>query len=233
MNQDVDYACELIENWDPKKQFILDACCGPKFMWFDKHHPNTIYIDIRSEQKGFVEARKNVEIQPDMIADFRDLPFPDKSFRLVAWDPPHIIRKNYAKHDMTLKYGILDKESWPSDYRRGFMELWRVLEDYGVLIFKFNDNTLNFKKVLELFPVQPLFGNTISNAKSKTKWFCFMKIPTQESVTSGCKGLKRNQHPDSLELSKKGQTLSVKRTKPSPDLTSEEKYIVLKERGKL
>jgi len=160
-----------------KDKFILDACCGPKFMWFNKNHPNAIYIDIREEEKGFVEARPETEIKPDLIADFRDLPDFIGTFKLIVWDPPHIIRKNYAKHDMTLKYGILDKESWPYDYKKGFNELWGVLEDYGVLIFKFNDNTLNFKKVLELFPVQPLFGNTISNGKSKTKWFTFMKIP--------------------------------------------------------
>ncbi len=159
-------------------KFILDACCGPRFMWFNKKHPNTIYIDIRKEEKGFVEKRPNTEIKPDMIADFRYLPFKDKSFKMVVWDPPHIIRKNYSKHDMTLKYGILDKESWPHDYKKGFNEIWRVLEDYGVLIFKFNDCNIKFKKVLELFPVQPLFGNTISSgSKSKTKWFTFMKIP--------------------------------------------------------
>jgi len=164
-----------------KNKIILDACCGPKFMWFNKNHPRTLYIDIRSEETGFIEARPNCEIKPDIIADFRDLPFADKSFKLVVWDPPHIIRKNYAKHDMTLKYGILDKESWPSDYKKGFNEIWRVLEDHGVLIFKFNDNTLSFEKVLKLFPVQPLFGNTTTtSSKSTTKWFCFMKIPGEK-----------------------------------------------------
>ncbi len=161
-----------------RRKFILDACCGPKFMWFNKNHPNTLYIDIRKEEKGFIEKRPNCKIDPDIIADFRSLPFKDKSFKLVVWDPPHIIRKNYSKHDMTLKYGILDKESWPYDYKKGFSEIWRVLEDHGVLIFKFNDNTLKMKDVLKLFPVEPLFGNTISSKKgSHTKWFCFMKIP--------------------------------------------------------
>ena len=160
--------------------FILDACCGPKFMWNNKNHPNVLYIDIRKEEKGFISRRPNCEIKPDMIADFRNMPFKDKSFKLVVWDPPHIIRKNYSKHEMTMKYGILDKETWPDDYKRGFNECWRVLEDYGVLIFKFNDNTIKIEKVLKLFPVDPLFGNLVANSKSKTKWFCFMKIPGEE-----------------------------------------------------
>lgn len=26
-------------------KFILDACCGPKHMWFNKNHPNVISGD--------------------------------------------------------------------------------------------------------------------------------------------------------------------------------------------
>ena len=51
---------------------------------------------------------------------------------------------------------------------------------------KFNENTLDVKKVLKLFPVDPLFGNTISNKKgSKTKWFTFMKIPGENNEMPG------------------------------------------------
>lgn len=31
-------------------KFILDACCGPKAMWYNKNHPNAIYIDNRYEE---------------------------------------------------------------------------------------------------------------------------------------------------------------------------------------
>ena len=27
---------------------ILDACCGGKMFWFDKHEPHTTYLDNRS-----------------------------------------------------------------------------------------------------------------------------------------------------------------------------------------
>jgi len=161
-------------------KFILDACCGPRLMWFNKHHPNALYIDVREEEKGFIDNRPNREIKPDMKADFRDLPFCDNSFKLIVWDPPHLLGKNY-KSRITRTYGILLADSFNFDFKKGFKELWRVLEDYGVLIFKFNDYHIPFKKVLSLFPVKPLFGNTISNnkSKSKSKWFCFMKIPEE------------------------------------------------------
>ena len=160
-----------------KDKFILDACCGNKYMWTNKNHPNTIYIDVRKEVKGFDDNRKNVEVNPDIVADFRKLPFKDKKFKLVVWDPPHLLGKNYESR-MTKRYGFLLADSWRSDFKKGFSELWRVLEDYGILIFKFNDFSLNFKKVLALFPEDPLFSNTYSkNKTSTTKWFTFMKIP--------------------------------------------------------
>lgn len=28
---------------------ILDACCGSRMFWFDKHNPHTLYIDKRNE----------------------------------------------------------------------------------------------------------------------------------------------------------------------------------------
>jgi hypothetical protein len=69
-------------------KFILDACCSGRMMWFDKKHPNAIYIDIREEEKGLSSRRPEFCVKPDMIMDFRDLKFPDKSFKLIAWDPP-------------------------------------------------------------------------------------------------------------------------------------------------
>ena len=49
-----------------KNKFILDACCGGRMMWFDKQHPNAIYIDFRKENKGFIEAVPNFEVNPDI-----------------------------------------------------------------------------------------------------------------------------------------------------------------------
>jgi|GEM_PF-4955529 len=33
-------------------KFILDACCGSRMFWFNKKHPNTLYMDIREYDKG-------------------------------------------------------------------------------------------------------------------------------------------------------------------------------------
>ena len=156
-------------------KFILDACCGPKYMWFNKNHPNCIYVDIRSEE--FMNRKEKVIITPDLLADYRKLPFVDNRFKLVVWDPPHL--KNKKQTGNFLKtFGNLHPDTWKEDLTKGFNECWRVLDNYGILVFKFSDFSFSFREVLNLFPVKPLFGNSCSKSKNATtKWFCFMKIP--------------------------------------------------------
>ena len=159
------------------KKFILDVCCGPKLFWFNKQHPNVLYIDRRIRKKGYNDYRKNREIKPDIVADFRSLPFSNKTFKLVVFDPPHIIAKG-ENFRMVKDYGWLNKETWKEDLKKGFNECWRVLEDYGVLVFKWNEASIKKKEVLNLFQKQPLFGHPI-RSKIPTHWFCFMKIPKE------------------------------------------------------
>jgi len=160
-----------------KDKFILDACCGGKMMWNNKNQPNTIYIDIREEEIGFIKSKTTFKVKPDFIMDFRKLKFQDKRFKLIVWDPPHM--KFLGDTSIFKKqFGVLNAETWPYDLKQGFKELWRCLDDYGVLIFKFNDHDIPFKQVLNLFPVKYLFGQIAKNTpRSTTKWFTFMKIP--------------------------------------------------------
>lgn len=60
---------------------ILDACCGSKMFWFDKNEPHTTFMDIRKEK--FEIHGKKVNVQPDIIGDFRNMPFDDNTFNLV------------------------------------------------------------------------------------------------------------------------------------------------------
>ena len=164
-----------------KKKFILDACCGGRMMWFNKKHPNALYIDIRKEEEGFIKAVPNFKINPDYVMDFRKMDFPDNSFKLVAWDVPHLLSNRVGNGIFSKKFGCLNAETWQSDLRRGFDECWRVLEDFGTLLLKWNDHDIKYKEVLQQLPEEPLFGNISSGsgikAASKTYWFCFMKIP--------------------------------------------------------
>ena len=159
-------------------KFILDAACGGRSFWFNKKHPNTIYIDIRKEKKGFIKDRIGFEVNPDIIMDFRDLEFENKSFKLIFWDPPHIYRDN-NKSWMSQKYGSLSPKTWAADIKKGFDECYRVLEDYGVLVFKWSEAQIKLNNVLNIFKRIPLVGHT-SGKIGNTKWVTFMKIPGEE-----------------------------------------------------
>ena len=99
-----------------KKKLILDACCGSKMFWFDKENPNVLYQDIRDEEHILCDGRK-LEIHPDVVADFRDMPYEDGSFKMVVFDPPHLDNANNTSY-MAKKYGVLHRKEWKEDIRK-------------------------------------------------------------------------------------------------------------------
>ncbi len=156
---------------------ILDACCGSRMFWFDKENPNCLFIDKRSET---VEAKdsscksglRTIEVKPDLIADFTDMPFEDESFAMVVFDPPHL--KTLGQNSwMAKKYGRLPND-WEFMIAKGFDECMRVLKPQGTLIFKWNEHEIKSKQVLDLIPYKPLFGHT-TGRQAKTIWMAFMK----------------------------------------------------------
>ncbi|MCV2349309.1 class I SAM-dependent methyltransferase [Paucibacter sp. Y2R2-4] len=160
-------------------QQILDPCCGSRMMWFDRKNPNVIFGDRRSEtltvtdrSHGNEKGTRTLHIQPDALMDFRQMPYPDGAFKLVAFDPPHLVRAG-PRSWLAAKYGKLGPE-WRDDLRRGFAECFRVLSTDGVLVFKWNETQVKLSEVLALTPHRPLFGNT-SGKKAGTHWLVFMK----------------------------------------------------------
>lgn len=136
--------------------------------WFDKQHEDTVYMDNRELSDTLCDGRK-LEVRPDLVADFRNMPFEDNSFYLVVFDPPHLLK---AGDDSWLakKYGKLGQD-WQTDITAGFNECMRVLNPNGTLIFKWNEDQIKLKDVLKCFSKRPLFGNK----RSKTHWLVFMK----------------------------------------------------------
>lgn len=68
-------------------KLILDACCGSRMFWFDRTNPDVLFMDIRTEQHTLSDGR-DLQIKPDIEADFRDMPFADNTFHQVVFDPP-------------------------------------------------------------------------------------------------------------------------------------------------
>lgn len=152
---------------------ILDPCCGSRMFWFDKKHPAVIFGDIRTEQKTLCDGR-SLTVCPDVTLDFRDLPYADGAFKLVSFDPPHLVRAG-AESWMKAKYGVLNPNTWQEDLRRGFAECFRVLATDGVLVFKWNETQILTSQILSLTDQQPLFGHP-SGKKGGTHWIVFMKV---------------------------------------------------------
>lgn len=147
---------------------ILDACCGSKMFWFDKQNPLTVFADNRTEEHVLCDGRV-LQIRPDIIQDFRHMGFPDQTFHLVVFDPPHLVHAG-PQSWLGKKYGILSGD-WQNDIRQGFSECFRVLKQYGTLVFKWSDIQISTADVLKLAPCAPLFGHR----RGKTVFLVFMK----------------------------------------------------------
>ncbi|MBP1992530.1 class I SAM-dependent methyltransferase [Paenibacillus eucommiae] len=147
---------------------VLDACCGSRMFWFDKKNDNALFMDNRQLSDTLCDGRK-LEVSPDIVADFRNMPFEDSSFYMVVFDPPHLLK---AGEDSWLakKYGRLGPD-WKEDIKQGFYECMRVLKPNGTLIFKWNEDQISISEILKAIDHKPLFGNR----RSKTHWIVFMK----------------------------------------------------------
>lgn len=148
--------------------------------WWNKANPAVLFLDERRKPKGFMKTRPSFEVNPDLVADFRDLAFEDGAFKMVVFDPPHTIREKKEGGIIAERYGRLTKENWSDDLRMGFSECWRMLEPFGVLIFKWAETDKKLKDLIPLFPAEPLFGSRVG-ARGKTIWLCFMKIPGDQT----------------------------------------------------
>ena len=157
---------------------VLDPACGPRMVWFNRADPRAVFGDSRAEtvrvsdrSHGKVNGSRIITIEPDTLMDFRALPFPDGTFRLVAFDPPHLIRAG-KKSWLAAKYGKLS-DNWREDLRQGFAECFRVLMPGGVLVFKWSEVQVSVNEVLALTPHKPLIGNR-RIGKDRAHWLVFM-----------------------------------------------------------
>jgi len=158
-------------------KIILDPCCGGRQFWFDKENPNVLFADQRVMEPKVVGTGKNARTRmclPDKVHDFRNMDFPDSTFKMVVFDPPHLFLGENSF--MAQSYGRLERETWEEDISKGFSECFRVLDDYGTLIFKWNECDVPLRDVLKLTERKPLFGHPSGKAQ-KTHWVAFMKLP--------------------------------------------------------
>ncbi|HCR1927245.1 TPA: class I SAM-dependent methyltransferase [Enterobacter roggenkampii] len=151
---------------------ILDMCCGSRMFWFDKKDPRAVFSDIRNEQHKLCDGRSLV-ISPDVVADFRALPFAAAKFSVVVFDPPHLERVG-PNGWQGKKYGKLNAGTWRDDLRAGFLEAFRVLRPHGVLIFKWSEVQIPVSQILALTTEKPAVWQR-TGKNDKTHWISFVK----------------------------------------------------------
>lgn len=159
---------------------ILDATASYRAMWTNNKDPNAVFMDERRE------------VKPDIVCVWQNLPFKDGVFSAVNWDPPHMLYKSKGKpmaFNFEEKYGLLQPETWQSDFKKAFLEFMRVLKSEACLLMKWNNNHVTDKRMLKVFPIQPNFtcakitaskgvrckGST--EPRSITSFYYWMKTP--------------------------------------------------------
>lgn len=143
-------------------------------MWFNRDDERAIFMDIRDET--YETSKGPVVVNPDVVADFTKIPFPNSTFALVVFDPPHHTAHRLGstdKGDLARKYGRLIA-GWEEMLQEGFKECFRVLKQNGILVFKWCSAEIPLSRVLELTDQTPLFGHR-TGKQMGTHWVTFIK----------------------------------------------------------
>ena len=159
---------------------VLDATTGGKHIWHEqmKDSDKVVFADQRVVPAGEIKQQENWSVNPDVQADYRNLPFKANTFDLICFDPPHRVSDGGMETISGIietKYGCLHAETWQDDLQRAFAELWRVLKDGGVLTMKWNDAMRSSKDILNLLPETPLYGTNSAKPSTETDWWVFHK----------------------------------------------------------
>jgi hypothetical protein len=155
-------------------KLILDPASSMRSFYFDKKDKRVLFGDIRVKETHLLTNGQTIHIEPDEVMDFRAIPYPDETFKVVVFDPPHMLNLS-EKSWMRKKYGVLDRETWRDDLTKGFAECFRVLKDEGTLIFKWNEVSIPLKEILTLTPpYKPVLGHP-SGKRMGTHWVLFIK----------------------------------------------------------
>jgi hypothetical protein len=146
---------------------ILDLSAGNRAQWYNKQNPLTTYIDIRPE------------MSPDVVCDSTSLPFADRTFDLISFDPPHMCCGPASK--MAAAYGHWTTGEIISLIERTAPEAHRVAKDEALLTLKWNDHDIRLQRVLDLLAPcwEPLYGQTTAvrdKHRSATTWTIFSRL---------------------------------------------------------
>jgi hypothetical protein len=118
---------------------ILDATVNRGRFWPGERH-RVIGLDI------------NPRFRPDVVADNRRMPFVNRCFDVVVYDPPHIPNRGRDRaKDFSTRFGLVLKSSRENGYNFTHLypsfvkEAYRVLSYDGLLLCKIADYVHNHR----------------------------------------------------------------------------------------
>ena len=152
---------------------VLDPASSMRSFYFNKKDERVVFGDIRKDETHLLSNGQIITIKPDEVMDFRAIPYPDETFQMVIFDPPHRIKLT-TESDFIKKYGELSKETWREDLSKGFEECFRVLKTNGTLVFKWSEVSIKLKEILQLTEQKPILGHP-SGKRMGTHWVLFIK----------------------------------------------------------
>ena len=160
---------------------ILDATAGVKGIY------RGLDLNFREDELVFIDKRMGVYqpkyghekcliVQPTAQTDLKSLPFRDKLFNMVIYDPPWLSAS--LDNWVGARYGSADKHSYTTLNYYANLEFHRVLINGGILFIKIQDvqhrktsldhHFSNFKRLLHFsFP-------TKSGGRLLTYWLVFI-----------------------------------------------------------
>ncbi len=145
---------------------ILDMSAGKRNIWFNPRYRDTVFVDIRPEMR------------PSVVCDTRNLPFPDKTFDFISFDPPHMVHGTTST--MGKYYGCYSGDEIKAIIRDSSQEAYRVSVEECLLAFKWNDHDVRLDHTLALMEGwEPLFGHQFKRSagtKSSTYWILLRKV---------------------------------------------------------
>ena len=152
---------------------VLDPASSVRSFYFNKKDERVVFGDIREKETHLLTNGQTIHIEPDEVMDFRAIPYPDETFQMVIFDPPHRIKLT-AESDFIKKYGQLDKDTWREDLAQVFTECFRVLKTNGTLVFKWSEVSIKLSEILKLTDHKPILGHP-SGKRMGTHWVLFLK----------------------------------------------------------
>lgn len=147
---------------------VVDLSAGKRAIWFNKNHPDAVFVDCRPE------------VFPDVVADTRKLPDSlGKDYDLVVFDPPHV---NFGKNaEMSKTYGWHTTAEIRDIISGTGKEAHRITRRDALMAFKWNDHDQKLERVLGLMSGfwEPLFGHKVSQRtkhSSTTYWVLLRRV---------------------------------------------------------